>query len=88
MATAATLIAALFLAVTYYRITRLISPHQGYLPPLTRLRGRRAAIEEQEWWRTGLLHGRIGTRSYQQRTSSLGHGRRVTRSVGQIDLCY
>ncbi|MEU0022706.1 hypothetical protein ABZ173_34220 [Streptomyces rochei] len=81
MAAAAILIAVLLLAAIYYDIARLISPHQSHLPPLARLRGRRAALEDEERWCAGLLlHGRIDARSYQQRMSSLARGHRVAPS--------
>ncbi|WP_233435880.1 hypothetical protein [Streptomyces anulatus] len=68
----------MLLAAIYYDIARLVSTHQSRRPPLARARGRRAALEGEERWCTGLLlHGRIGTRSYQRRMSGLAHGRRV-----------
>ena len=81
MAAAAILIAGLLLAAIYYDIARLISPHQSRLPPPARLRGRRAALEDEERWCAGLLlHGRIDAGSYQQRMSSLAHGHRIAPS--------
>lgn len=80
MAAAAVLIAALLLASMIYDTTRLITPRQTCRPPLARLRGRRAALEAEERWCTGLLlHGRIDARSYRQRMSTLAQGHRVDR---------
>ena len=78
MAAIAILIGGLLLAAIYYDIARLVSTYQSRCPPLARLRGRRAALEDEERWCTGLLlHGRIDTHSYQRRMSGLAHGRRV-----------
>lgn len=78
MAATAILIGGLLLAAIAYDTVRLVSTHQSRRPPLAHLRGRRAALEDEERWRTGLLlHARIGTRSYQRHMSGLAHGRRV-----------
>ena len=80
MAAAAVVIAALLFAAIVYDITRLITPHQSHRPPLARLRGRRAALEDEERWCVALLlRGRIDTRSYQERMGNLAHGHRVTQ---------
>ncbi|WP_328773877.1 hypothetical protein [Streptomyces sp. NBC_00286] len=60
MAAIAILIGGLLLAAIYYDIARLVSTHQSRCPPLARVRGRRAALEDEERWCVGLLlHGRI-----------------------------
>ncbi|MFE9650388.1 hypothetical protein ACFYO0_41105 [Streptomyces sp. NPDC006365] len=78
MAAIAILIGGLLLAAIYYDIARLVSTHQSRCPPLARVRGRRAALEDEERWRADLpLHGRIDTRSHQRRMSGLARSRRV-----------
>lgn len=74
------MIAALLCASTLYNTTRPITPRHARRPPLTRLRGRRAALEAEERWCTELLlRGRIDGRSYQQRMSTLARGNRANR---------
>ncbi|TPQ19923.1 hypothetical protein [Streptomyces sporangiiformans] len=78
MGAIAILIGGLLLAAIYYDIARLVSTHQSRCPPLARIKGRRAALEDEERWCAGLLlHGRIDTRSYQRRMTGLTHGHRV-----------
>ncbi|MER6691530.1 hypothetical protein [Streptomyces minutiscleroticus] len=73
----ASLSGALILTILGYGITRVITPQEPCRPPLARLRGRRAALEETERWLAGLrLHERIDTATYQHRMSTLAHGRR------------
>ncbi|MFD0274243.1 hypothetical protein ACFVHB_10085 [Kitasatospora sp. NPDC127111] len=70
--------AAITLAAATYDAARLISPDEPRRPPLARLRGRRAALEATETWRTGLrIHGRIDQAAYQQRMADLAHGHRT-----------
>ena len=60
MAAIAILIGGLLLAAIFYDIARLVSTYQSRRPPLSRIRGRRAALEDEERWCAGLLlHGRI-----------------------------
>ncbi|MGW5664049.1 hypothetical protein ACWEWG_28905 [Streptomyces sp. NPDC003758] len=74
----ATLIGLLILTALIYDITRLFGSDEPRRPPLARLRGRRAALEATELRLVGLrLHHRIDTAAYQQRMSSLAHGRRT-----------
>ncbi|MCF4135959.1 hypothetical protein L1856_02125 [Streptomyces sp. Tue 6430] len=71
------LIGTLILAGVVYDIARLITPNEPRCPPLARLRGRRAALEDAERWCVGLrLHGRIDASAYQHRMSGLARGRR------------
>ena len=80
MAAAAVLIATLLCAAMIYDTMHLFTPRQTHWPPLARLRGRRAALEAEERWCTGLLlHGRIDGGSYQQRMSGLARAHRVDR---------
>ncbi|MFF7642940.1 hypothetical protein [Streptomyces canus] len=73
----AALIGTLILAAVVYDIVRLITPNEPRRPPLARLRGRRAALEDAEQWCVGLrLHGRINAATYQRRMSGLARGRR------------
>ncbi len=73
----ASLVGALILAGIVYDVARLITPDESRRPPLTRLRGRRAALEEAERWLVGLrLHHRIDAATYQRRTSALARGQR------------
>ncbi|MEU0114353.1 hypothetical protein ABZ137_11625 [Streptomyces bobili] len=76
-AATATLIGTLILATLAYDITRRIRPNEPRRPPLARLRGRRAALEDAERWCAGLrMHGRIGASTYQHRMSGLARGHR------------
>ncbi|MER5436111.1 hypothetical protein [Streptomyces sp. NPDC002588] len=71
-AAAAVLRAALLFAAALYDSARLVTARQPLLPPLARLRGRRAALEAEERWCAGLLlHGPIDARPYRQRMSGL-----------------
>ncbi|WP_328478407.1 hypothetical protein OHS71_08405 [Streptomyces sp. NBC_00377] len=77
VAVTATLIGTLIMATLSYDIVRRITPHESRCPPLARLRGRRAALEDAERWCVGLrLHGRIDASTYQHRMSGLARGRR------------
>jgi hypothetical protein len=70
-------IGTLILAGVVYDIARLITPNEPRCPPLARLRGRRAALEDAERWCVGLrLHGRIDEATYQRRLSGLARGHR------------
>ena len=74
----ATLIGLLILTALVYDITRLFGCDEPRRPPLARLRGRRAALEAAELRVVGLrLHHRLDQGAYQQRMSSLAHGRRT-----------
>jgi hypothetical protein len=65
-------IGALILAAMAYDIARLITSAESRCPPLTCLRGRRAALDDAERWCVGLrLHDRIDTATYQHRMNSL-----------------
>ena len=78
MAATAILIGGLLLAAIFYDIARLVSTYQSRRPPLSRIRGMRAALEDEERWCAGLLlHGRIDTASYQRRMTGLAHGQRA-----------
>ncbi|MFI2372167.1 hypothetical protein [Streptomyces sp. NPDC018833] len=73
----AVLIGTLILAAMAYDIARLITTNESRCPPLARLKGKRAALEDAERWCVGLrLHGRIDHAAYQQRMSGIAHGRR------------
>ncbi|MFD9288395.1 hypothetical protein ACFWBV_08805 [Streptomyces sp. NPDC060030] len=73
----ATLIGTLILAGVVYDVVRRITPHESRCPPLARLRGRRAALEDAEQWCVGLrMHGRIDASTYQHRMSGLARGHR------------
>lgn len=73
----ATLIGMLILATLFYDIVRRITPNESLCPPLARLRGRRAALEDAERWCVGLrMHSRIDASTYQHRMSGLARGRR------------
>ncbi|WP_406723529.1 hypothetical protein WJ438_00915 [Streptomyces sp. GD-15H] len=75
----ASLAGALILAIIGYDIARLVTPQEPRRPPLARLRGRRAALEEAERWLVGLrLHERIDTATYQRRMSGIARGQRRT----------
>ncbi|WP_234531939.1 hypothetical protein [Streptomyces shenzhenensis] len=74
----AALIGLLVLGALVYDITRLFGSQEPPRPPLARLRGRRAALEAAELRVVGLhLHHRVDQAAYQQRMSSLAHGRRT-----------
>ncbi|MGW3151516.1 hypothetical protein ACWDG1_44295 [Streptomyces sp. NPDC001177] len=74
----ATLIGLLILGALVYDITRLFGSEEPRRPPLARLRGHRAALEAAELRVVGLrLHHRLDATAYQQRMSSLAHGRRT-----------
>ncbi|MFD8501255.1 hypothetical protein ACWDWS_43110 [Streptomyces sp. NPDC003328] len=74
----ATLIVLLVLIALVYDITRLFGCDEPRRPPLARLRGRRAALEAAELRVVGLrLHHRLDVVAYQQRMSTLAHGRRT-----------
>ncbi|MGA5411873.1 hypothetical protein ACPCSC_32045 [Streptomyces lavendulocolor] len=76
-ALAAIVTGALILAEIAYEIARLVTPDESRFSPLARLRGKRAALEDAERWCVGLrLHDRIDQATYQQRMSTLAHGRR------------
>ena len=80
----AILIGALILAALAYSIGRLIPPLESRWPPLARLWGRRAALEEAERWCVGLrTHDRIGAAAYQQRMSGLARGQRTLPRGGR-----
>ncbi|MCX5173877.1 hypothetical protein OG616_38485 [Streptomyces antibioticus] len=80
----AILIGALILAALAYSIGRLITPLESRWPPLARLWGRRAALEEAERWCVGLrTHDRIGAAAYQQRMSGLARGQRTLPRGGR-----
>lgn len=73
----AAVIGGLILAAVVYEIARMITPDESRPPPLARLRGRRAALEEAERWCAGLrMHGRIEAVEYRGRMSTLAHGER------------
>ncbi|MFF5188026.1 hypothetical protein ACFY30_30415 [Streptomyces sp. NPDC000345] len=75
----ASMVGALILAGIGYDIARLITPDEARRPPLARLRGRRAALEEAERWLVGLrLHNRVDAATYQRRMSTLARGQRRT----------
>lgn len=75
----ASLTGALILAIIGYEIARLITPDEPRRPPLARLRGRRAALEEAERWLVGLrLHHRVDAATYQRRMSGIARGQRRT----------
>ncbi|WP_367318670.1 hypothetical protein [Streptomyces sp. HUAS ZL42] len=75
----ASLAGALILAGIVYDTARLITPDEPRRPPLARLRGRRASLEEAERWLVGLrLRHRIDTVTYQLRMSALARGQRRT----------
>ncbi|MFF4587216.1 hypothetical protein [Streptomyces sp. NPDC001388] len=70
---------ALILAGIVYDIARLITPDEPRRPPLARLRGRRAALEEAERWLVGLrLHDRVDAATCQRRMRGLARGQRRT----------
>ncbi|GAA3803347.1 hypothetical protein [Streptomyces chiangmaiensis] len=74
------LLGALILAAVVYDTVRLVTPHESRLPPLVRLRGRKAALETAEMWLVGLrLHGRIDAATYRTRMHSLAVGKRTPR---------
>ncbi|MGW6703853.1 hypothetical protein ACWGDE_03010 [Streptomyces sp. NPDC054956] len=74
----AVLAAALILAGVVYDTARLITPGECRIPPLARLRGRRAALEAAERWCVGLrLHDGIDADTYRQRMSLLARGYRT-----------
>ena len=74
------LIGALILAAVVYDTARLVTPGESRLPPLARVRGRRAALEAAEMWLVGLrLHGRIDAAAYRTRMHSLAVGERTPR---------
>lgn len=76
----AALLGTLILAAVVYDMARLVTPHESRLPPLTRLRGRRAALESAEIWAVGLrLHGRIDAAAYRTRMHRLALGERTPR---------
>ncbi|MEU1273218.1 hypothetical protein [Streptomyces sp. NPDC005799] len=76
----ALLIGSLLVAAGVYDMARLLTPAESRWPPLARLRGRRAALEEAEQWLVGLrLHGRIDAATYRTRMHSLADGRRTPR---------
>ncbi|MFI6010096.1 hypothetical protein ACIBAG_14970 [Streptomyces sp. NPDC051243] len=75
----ALLAGVLILAGIVYDIARLVTPDEPRRPPLARLRGQRAALEESERWLVGLrLHQRIDAATYQRRMSALARGQRRT----------
>ena len=75
----ASLAGALILAGNVYDIARLITPDEPRRPPLARLCGRRAALEEAERWLVGLrLHDRVDAATYRRRMSALARGQRRT----------
>ena len=77
----ASVVGSLVLAASLYDAARLIGPVESRLPPLARLRGRRAALEDAERWCVGLLlHSRIDGPTYQERMSVLA---RLRRPVGR-----
>ncbi|MDN3029528.1 hypothetical protein [Streptomyces sp. S.PB5] len=79
-AVVAALIGSLILAALVYDIARLVTPGESRLPPLARLRGRRAALETAEIWLVGLrLHGRIDAAAYRTRMHGLALGERTPR---------
>ncbi|GAA3478035.1 hypothetical protein [Streptomyces yanii] len=85
VAVIATLIGLLILTASVYDITRLFGCDEPRRPPLAPLRGRRAALEAAELRVVGQrLHGRIDTTAYQQRMSSLAHGRRRPARLASI----
>ncbi|MFH9547903.1 hypothetical protein [Streptomyces sp. NPDC017435] len=64
----ASLVGVLILAGIVYDVVRLITPDEPRCPPLARLRGRHAALEEAERWLVGLrLHHRVDAATYQRR---------------------
>ncbi len=74
----AVLAGALILAGVVHDTARLITPTERRIPPLARLRGRRAALEAAERWCVGLrLHGRIDAATYRRRMALLARGRRT-----------
>ena len=76
----ATLLGALILAAVVYDMVRLVTPHESRLPPLARIRGRRAALENAEMWLVGLrMHGRIDAAAYRARMRTLAIGDRTSR---------
>ncbi|GLW47484.1 hypothetical protein Stsp02_31460 [Streptomyces sp. NBRC 14336] len=78
----ASLAGALILAGIVYDIARLITPDEPRRPPLARLRGRRAALEEAERWLVGLrLHHRVDADTYQHRMSGIARGQRRMSAV-------
>ncbi|MFI8499607.1 hypothetical protein ACIGFK_14060 [Streptomyces sp. NPDC085524] len=74
----AVLAGALILAGVVHDAARLIAPTERRVPPLARLRGRRAALEAAERWCVGLrLHGRIDAATDRRRMALLARGRRT-----------
>ncbi|MFF4567340.1 hypothetical protein [Streptomyces sp. NPDC001435] len=79
-ALAALLAGSLILAAVFYEMARMVTPSESRLPPLARLRGRRAALESAERWLVGLrLHGRIDADAYRTRMHNLAAGERTPR---------
>ncbi|MGI5254257.1 hypothetical protein [Actinacidiphila glaucinigra] len=77
----------LVVAAMIYDTARLIATGESRCPPLSRLRGHRAALEAAERWCTGLrLHGRIDAATYQHRMSAGAHGHRCGASTGEEAL--
>ncbi|WP_155059324.1 hypothetical protein [Streptomyces blattellae] len=77
VAVIAALAGTLILSGIIHDIARLITPDEPRPPPLARLRGRHAALEETERWLVGLrLHHRIDAAAYQRRMSALARGQR------------
>ncbi|MFE6222689.1 hypothetical protein [Streptomyces sp. NPDC057854] len=73
---------ALILAGIAYELARLITPDESRFPPMACLKGKRAALEDAERWCVGLrLHDRIDQATYQQRMTTLAHGRRRTAAT-------
>ncbi|MFI1651798.1 hypothetical protein ACH4XT_33405 [Streptomyces avidinii] len=74
----AVLAAGLIMAGVVYDTARLITPGECRMPPLARLRGRRAALEAAERWCVGLrLQDGIDADTYRQRMSLLARGHRT-----------
>ncbi|MFF4576585.1 hypothetical protein [Streptomyces sp. NPDC001410] len=79
-ALSAILAGSLILAAVVYDLARLVTARESRLPPLARIRGRRAALETAETWLVGLrLHDRIDAATYRTRMHSLAAGERTSR---------
>ncbi|MFD8302854.1 hypothetical protein ACFV29_10940 [Streptomyces sp. NPDC059690] len=80
IAVVSALLGALILVAVIYDMVRMVTPHESRLPPLGRIRGRRAGLETAEMWLVGLrLHGRIDAVTYRARMHSLAVGERTPR---------
>jgi len=73
----AALLAALVIVLAYDS-ARLITISEKRCPPLSRLRGHKAALRSAEAWCVGLrLNGRIDAGTYQRRMAALARGHRI-----------